>query len=190
MYVTCHALWTTEQQAYQCQQSHLMELWLNKQFIQDTSGSTLTECWPTDMWKLQQKVQERSVSPEGYSCKEYWTTPPLPTVPNVVLSVTDYGMAQTNLLNLDRVQNEAKRVILGTTEDTPTETKRFMIQLYPMQTRQKMEQLKTYFSAIENPHSPFRKAMKDTQGMQTGMGQVLNGSSRGLNTASMPADRV
>ena len=36
---------------------------------------------------------------------------------NVVLSITDYGlglttMAQTNLLNLDRVQNEAMRVIL------------------------------------------------------------------------------
>ena len=41
----------------------------------------------------------------------------------VVLSVIDYGlglptMAQTNLLKLDRVQNEAMRVILGTTKDT------------------------------------------------------------------------
>ena len=26
--------------------------------------------------------------------------------------------------------------------------------------------------------------------MQAGLGQVLDGSSRGLNTASMPADRV
>ena len=37
---------------------------------------------------------------------------------SVVLSVTDYGlglttMAQTNLLKLDRVQNEAMRVIRG-----------------------------------------------------------------------------
>ena len=57
---------------------------------------------------------------------------------SMVLSVTDYGlglttMAQTNLLKLDRVQNEAMRVILGT---------------------------------------------------------VLDGSSRGLNTASMSADRA
>ena len=39
---------------------------------------------------------------------------------NVVLSVVDYGLglttvAQTNLLNLDKVQNQAMRVILGTT---------------------------------------------------------------------------
>ena len=43
---------------------------------------------------------------------------------SVVLSVTVYGlglttMAQTNLLNLDRVQNEAMRVILGTTMTHP-----------------------------------------------------------------------
>ena len=40
--------------------------------------------------------------------------------PSVELSVTDYGlglttMVQINLLKLDRVQNEAMRVILGTT---------------------------------------------------------------------------
>ena len=40
---------------------------------------------------------------------------------SVVLSVTDYGLglttvAQTNLLKLDRVQNEAMRDILGTTK--------------------------------------------------------------------------
>ena len=40
--------------------------------------------------------------------------------PSVELSVTDYGlglipMAQTDLIKLDRVQNEAMRVILGTT---------------------------------------------------------------------------
>ena len=46
---------TTEQQANQCQQSHLMELWLNKQVIWDTMGSTLQECWPTEnMCKQQQ----------------------------------------------------------------------------------------------------------------------------------------
>ena len=64
----------------------------------------------------------------------------------MVLSVIDYGlslttMAQINLLKLDRVQNEAMRVILETTKDTPTETMRFMltINLPPMQTRQKVE---------------------------------------------------
>ena len=42
------------------------------------------------------------------------------SVPVVILSVIDYGpgliiLPQSNLLKLDRVQNEAMRVILGTT---------------------------------------------------------------------------
>jgi len=50
---------------------------------------------------------------------------------SVVLSVIDYElglttMTQINLLQLDRVQNEAMRVILGITKDTPTETMKFM----------------------------------------------------------------
>ena len=48
-------------------------------------------------------------------------------------------MAQANLLKLDRVQNKVMRVILRTTKDTPTETIRFMLDLPPMQTRQKVE---------------------------------------------------
>ena len=50
-------------------------------------------------------------------------------------------MAQTNLLQLDRVRNEAMPVILGTTKDTPTETMRFMLDLPPVQTRQKVQQV-------------------------------------------------
>ena len=53
---------------------------------------------------------------------------------SVVLSVIDYGlglttMTQTNLLNLDRVQNEAMRVTVENTKDTPTQTMRFMLDL-------------------------------------------------------------
>ena len=88
-------------------------------------------------------------------------------------SVTDYGldlttMVQTNLLKLDRVQNEAMRVILGTTKDTPIETMRFMLDLPPLQTRQKVEQVKAYFSAIGNPHNPLHEAVKDTKGCRLG----------------------
>ena len=88
---------------------------------------------------------------------------------NVVLSVIDYGlglttMSQTKLLKLDRVQNEAMRVILGTTKDTPTEAMRFVLDLPPMQTRQKVEQVKAYFSAVEIPHNPVHEAVKDTKG--------------------------
>ena len=64
----CGAHFTTEQQAnqWQCQQSHLMELWLNEQVIWDTLGSTLTECWPTvNMWK-QQHWSARKVCCKGH----------------------------------------------------------------------------------------------------------------------------
>ena len=60
---------------------------------------------------------------------------------------------QTTLLQLDRVQKEGMPVILGKTKDTPTETMRFTLDLPPMQTRQKMELVKAYFSAVENPHN-------------------------------------
>ena len=36
-------------------------------------------------------------------------------------------MSETNMLKLDRVQNGAMRVILGTMKDTPTETMRSMV---------------------------------------------------------------
>ena len=60
------------------------------------------------------------------------------------------------------------RVILGTTEDTPIETTRFMLDLPPMQTKQKMEQVKAYFSAVENHHNPLHEAVKGTNGCRLG----------------------
>ena len=104
---------------------------------------------------------------------------------SVVLSVVDYGlglttMTQTNLLTLDRVQNEAMRVILGTTKDTSIETMRFMLDLPPMQTRQKVEQVNAYFSAIENPHNPLHEAVKDTKGCRLGRGESWMGQAEGL----------
>ena len=101
---------------------------------------------------------------------------------SVVLSVTDYGlrlatMSQTNLLKMDRAQNEAMRVILGTTKGTPTVTMRFMLDLPPRQTRQKVEQVKAYFSAVENPHNPLHEAVKDTKGSRLGPGQSWMGQA-------------
>ena len=66
-----------------------------------------------------------------------------------MLSVIDYGpglttTAQTNVLKLDRVQNEAMRVILATTKNTPTETMRFMPDAPPMPSRKSVEHVKTY----------------------------------------------
>ena len=75
----------------------------------------------------------------------------------MVLRVIDYGlglttMAQKNMLKLDRVQNEVMPVILRTTKGTPSETVRFMLDLPPMQTRQKVDQVIAYFSAVINLH--------------------------------------
>ena len=58
---------------------------------------------------------------------------------SVILSAIDYGLdfttlSQSNLLKLDRVQNEAMRVILGTTNDTPIETMRYLLDLRSMET--------------------------------------------------------
>ena len=39
-----------------------------------------------------------------------------------------------------------------------------MLDLPPMQTRQKVEQAKAYFSAVEIPHNPLHEAVKDTKG--------------------------
>ena len=45
---------------------------------------------------------------------------------------------------------------------------RFMQDLPPIQTRQKMEQVKAYFSAVENPNNPLHEAVKDTKGCRLG----------------------
>ena len=84
---------------------------------------------------------------------------------------------------LDRVQNEEMRVILGTTKDTTTETMRFMLDLQPMQTREKVEQVKPKFSAVENPRNPLHEVVKDTKGYRVELG-------KSSSIASVPADRV
>ena len=121
--------------------------------------------------------------------------PPLPTVSKCGAQ-GHYGlglttMAQTNLLKLDRVQNKAMQVILRTTKDTPIETRWFMLDLPPIQTRQKVEQVKAYFSAVRNPRNPLHEAVKDTKGCRLGRGKYWMGQAEdSISTASMPADRA
>ena len=69
------------------------------------------------------------------------------------------------------------RVILGNTKDTPTETMRFMLNLPSMQIRQKVQQVKTYFSAVGNPHNPLHQAVKDTKGCRLGRGKSWMGQA-------------
>ena len=95
---------------------------------------------------------------------------------------------QKTLLNLDRVQNEEMRLLPGTNKDTATETMRFMLDLLQMQTRQKMEQAKAHTTGKSPRPTPWsRDRHKRTQ---TGTGQVSDGSSRRINTASMAAGRI
>ena len=72
-------------------------------------------------------------------------------------------MVQINLLKLDRVQNEAMAVILGTTKNTPIETTRFKLDLPTMQTRQKVE------------HNPLHDA--DTKACRLGRGKSWMGQA-------------
>ena len=65
---------------------------------------------------------------------------------NVILSVIDYGLGLTtlslyNLLKLDRVQNEAIRVILGTTKDKPTEAMHYI----------RPVEFKPYYETVRDP---------------------------------------
>ena len=69
------------------------------------------------------------------------------------------------------------RVILATTKDTTTETTRFMLDLPPIQTRHKVEQVKAYVSAVENPHNTLHEAVKDTKRCRLGRGKSWMGQA-------------
>ena len=105
---------------------------------------------------------------------------------SAVVSVTDYGqglttMAQTNLLKLDRVQNEAMRVILGTTRDTCTH-KDPEVYARPHTDANQSESgaghsILQCRTKSPQPTPRNRERHKEMHTMQTGMGQVLDGSS-------------
>ena len=67
---------------------------------------------------------------------------------------------------------------LGATKDTPIETMRFMLDLPPMQTRQKVEQVKAYIICKYIFHCHQKSP------------QATPCPSRGLHTANMPVDRA
>ena len=54
---------------------------------------------------------------------------------------------------------------------------RFVLDLPPMLTRQKVEQVKAYFSAVKNPHNPLHEAVKDTKGCRLGGGKTWMGQA-------------
>ena len=101
---------------------------------------------------------------------------------SVILSVIDYvlgltTLSQSNLLKLDRVQNEAMRVILGTTKDTPIETMHCLLNLPSMETRHKVEQVKAYLSEMQNPKNPLHDAVKEEKGCGLARGKSWMGQA-------------
>ena len=57
------------------------------------------------------------------------------------------------------------RVILGTIKDTPIEAMLYLLDLPPLETRHKVEQVKTYINAIQNPKSAPRRCQKKKRGI-------------------------
>ena len=92
----------------------------------------------------------------------------------MILNVIDYGLglttlSQSNLLKLGRVQNEAMRVILGTTKDTPIEAMRCLLGVIPVETK---TQGGASQRRIPRIHSTMLSKKK---GVQTGKRQVMDG---------------
>ena len=86
-------------------------------------------------------------------------------------------LSQSNLLKLDKVQNEAMRVILGTTKDTPIEVMRYLLGLSSMETRHKVEQVKAYLNAMQNPKNPLNDAVKEEKGCRLARGKSWMGQA-------------
>ena len=81
----------------------------------------------------------------------------------MILNVTDCGpdftsLSQSNPRELDRVRCEAMRVILGRKEDTSTETSATAASYGSK--RDKVEQVITYFNAMQNPKNSLHDAVK------------------------------
>ena len=81
------------------------------------------------------------------------------------------ALSQSKLLKLHRVQNEAMRVILGTTKDTPIETMHYLLDVPSMETRHKVEQVKAYLNAMQNPKNPLHDGVKEEKGCRLARGK-------------------
>ena len=102
-----------------------------------------------------------------------------------VLCIIDYGLglttlSQSNLLQLDRVQNKALthlRVILGKTKDTPIEAKHYLLDLPSMETRHKVGQVKAYLNAMQHPKNQLHNVVKDDEGCTLARGKSWMGQA-------------
>ena len=140
-------------------------------------------------------MQERSVRPEGYSCKRHWRTPPLPTV-------SKFG-AQRHWLQTRPYNNgtdKSAKVGQSAERGDASHTRNHQGHTHwdhKVHARPSTNANQTESGAGQSILQCRRKSPEPTprcrerhKGMQTGTGQVLDGPSRGLNTASMPAGRA
>ena len=76
---------------------------------------------------------------------------------------------------------------LGTTKDTPieNETMRYLLDLPSMETRHKVEQVKAYLNAMQNPKNPLHDAVKEEKGCRLARGS--HGWAKQNNQSSMCA---
>ena len=59
---------------------------------------------------------------------------------------------------------------MGTTKDTPIETTPYLLDLPQMETRHKVEQVKAYLNAMQDPKNPLHEAVKEEKGVGDGGG--------------------
>ena len=118
-------------------------------------------------------MQEKTVRAESHGCKRHRKASSVPVVSGVLLSVIDYGLglttlSQSSMLKLDSVQNEAKRVSLGVTKDTPIDAIRYLLDLPSMEAKHMVEQVKVYPRC---PGNPLHDAVKEEKGCRLARGK-------------------
>ena len=84
---------------------------------------------------------------------------------SVMFCIIEYGLglttlSQSNLLKLDRLQHETSKP----TKDTPTVAMRYLLDLPSMEAKHKVEQVKAYVNAMQNPKNPLHNAVKEEKG--------------------------
>ena len=70
-------------------------------------------------------------------------------------------LSQFNLLKLDMMQNKATGFVLETTKDASIAAMRYLLDLPPMETRQKVERVKTYSRVKQNPKNTLFDAVNE-----------------------------
>ena len=66
---------------------------------------------------------------------------------------------------------------MGRSRDTPIEAMRYLLDLPPVETRRKVEQVKEYLNAMQNPKHPLHDAIKEEKGCRLARGKSWIGQA-------------